>query len=187
MSELVEKIQTGIARCGPSCDNENYAVVTLTLKEATEVLQLKADLAQAQRRVERERELHDLAWPTQKKLEQQVTETRAALQQIVKEMTGWPVTQVHSQTGVDVPMVMLNPAKLQDWRDRIAALGGHRSEPIHPRQPDRPELIRTDLARLLDTLYGLHFRPGHLDAVMDVVNLHAPTKVSLDAALGGQP
>lgn len=32
--------------------------------------------------------------------------------------------------------------------------------------------LRTDLARLLDALYGLHCRPGHLDQVLEVVNLH---------------
>jgi deoxycytidylate deaminase len=39
--------------------------------------------------------------------------------------------------------------------------------------------LRRDLTRLLDNLYGLHLRPGHIDAIMDVINLHAPVKVPL--------
>lgn len=54
-----------------------------------------------------------------------------------------------------------------------------RLKPIEQASPDRSEPIRRDLARLLDNLYGLHFRPGHLDAVMDVINLHAPVKEPL--------
>ena len=47
---------------------------------------------------------------------------RSALQTIRDEMDGWRPTTVHSVTGGDVPMVMLNPAKLQSWVDRLTAL-----------------------------------------------------------------
>lgn len=64
--------------------------------------------------------------------------------------------------------------ELQALRDR--------PEPI-PRPPfDRPEPMRRDLSRLLDNLYGLHVRPGHIDAVLEVVNLHAPVKVKVDGS-----
>lgn len=36
--------------------------------------------------------------------------------------------------------------------------------------------MRRDLARLLDSLYGLHVRPGHLDVVLEVIALHSPVK-----------
>lgn len=42
--------------------------------------------------------------------------------------------------------------------------------------------LRKSLAQLLDNLYGLHFRPGHLDAVMEVIHLHAPVKIPLGQA-----
>ena len=56
-----------------------------------------------------------------------------------------------------------------------------RPEPIASALDDRPQPMRQGLARLLDNLYGLHFRPGHLDAVMDVINLHAPVKVAVSS------
>lgn len=49
-------------------------------------------------------------------------------------------------------------------------------------QPTPPQTLRRGLAILLDRLYGLHLRPGHIDAVLDVVNLHAPVKVALASA-----
>jgi hypothetical protein len=42
-------------------------------------------------------------------------------------------------------------------------------EAITEQSRDRPEPIRRKLAVLLDSLYGLHVRPGHVDAVLDVV------------------
>lgn len=56
-----------------------------------------------------------------------------------------------------------------------------RAEPILGKDLDMAEPMRRDLARLLDNLYGLHLRPGHLDAVLEVVQLHAPVKVPLSA------
>lgn len=47
-----------------------------------------------------------------------------------------------------------------------------------PQAAQEPSL-RRDLAKLLDTLYGLHFRPGHLDALLEVINYHAPVKIPL--------
>lgn len=45
-----------------------------------------------------------------------------------------------------------------------------RTEPIPPAaRPDRLQAIRRDLAVLLDGLYGLHVRPGHVDLVLGVI------------------
>lgn len=55
-----------------------------------------------------------------------------------------------------------------------------RPEPVQPLSADRSQPIRRDMARLLDRLYGLHCRPGHIDAVLEVFQLHAPVKAALD-------
>lgn len=88
------------------------------------------------------------------------------------------------------PMVEFHHLSLAAWP------AGRLVDPSPPQEPDAtlrdftgplevnhaentsPNL-RRDLARLLDNLFGLHFRPGHLDAVLEVVNLHAPVKVAL--------
>jgi hypothetical protein len=59
-----------------------------------------------------------------------------------------------------------------------------RSQPIEQAPGDRPEPMRRDVARLLDNLYGLHFRPGHLDALLEVIQLHAPVKVPIGGLQG---
>lgn len=77
------------------------------------------------------------------------------------------------------------PDVLREAQATITALHAEvetrdRPEPIPQPQSNRPQPIRRDLARLLDHLYGLHVRPGHIDAVLEVINLHAPVKVPLD-------
>lgn len=51
-----------------------------------------------------------------------------------------------------------------------------------PSAENRPSILRKDLAKLLDSLYGLHVGPGHIDTVLEVVNLHAPIKTPVSAA-----
>ena len=53
-------------------------------------------------------------------------------------------------------------------------------KPMDPAAPAVVSPLRRDVARLLDNLYGLHCRPGHVDAVLEVFTLHAPVKVAVD-------
>lgn len=55
--------------------------------------------------------------------------------------------------------------------------GRNRPEPIKQLLSDKSEPMRRDLARALDSLYGLHFRPGHLDTLLEIIQLHAPVKI----------
>jgi hypothetical protein len=59
-------------------------------------------------------------------------------------------------------------------REAAAALPEpHRLQPIPEASRDSPEAmvhLRHQLATLLDNLYGLHFRPGHLDAILRVAS-----------------
>lgn len=49
------------------------------------------------------------------------------------------------------------------------------------------ETLRRDVASMLDNLYGLHARPGHVQAVLDVFQLHAPVKVPVGEAVRTAP
>jgi len=61
----------------------------------------------------------------------------------------------------------------QELADTLSALGGNSPQPIEAPLSDRAQPMRRDLAVILDQLYGLHVRPGHIDLVL--------------AALGGRP
>lgn len=57
-------------------------------------------------------------------------------------------------------------AEVQELEREVAA---YRSQAIGHVPADRSEPIRVELSKVLDSLYGLHYRPGHLDAVLKVV------------------
>lgn len=59
--------------------------------------------------------------------------------------------------------------------------GSGESEQIAIPQAAQEPSLRRDLAKFLDNLYGLHVRPGHLDALLEVINYHAPVKIPLSS------
>jgi hypothetical protein len=85
---------------------------------------------------------------------------------------------VHTYEGDDqmVPEDLREASFVKRARQYRAASRPASVSPPENAEKTEPNL-RRDLTRLLDNLYGLHLRPGHIDAIMDVIHLHAPVKV----------